>query len=89
MKSSGQLSVLSLGPSVSVAFRTRSESDKRRTTKAGVRTENWQLGTGNWQLFSRRFLLWRVPQGVALDEAVEIFGEIGRVVAGALERLRH
>src|SRR6266849_4828297 len=34
-------------------------------------------------------LLRRVPQASSLDQAVEIFCKISRVVSGALQRLRH
>src|SRR5579864_5740507 len=36
-----------------------------------------------------RFLLRHMPQAAAFDQAVEIFGEIGGMVAGALQSLRH
>lgn len=49
-----------------------------------------KLGTGcRQQLLCCGPLLGRVPQAAAFDEAVKIFGEIGGVIAGTLQRLRH
>src|SRR5229473_4952052 len=56
-------------------------------SSAGQRTSRIELRTEN--CLRRCSLLRRMPQASSLDQAVKIFGEIGSVVSGTLQSLRH
>jgi len=63
---------------------------KNQTFIPEAGSENWELPTDHWPLFlSCCPLLGGVPQAPAFDKTVEIFGQVGGVVPGALQGLRH